>query len=98
MTEETTPDPTLAVLVSKVEDLRKDVREIRDEGIRRDAAFVSRELFAAHQKASDERFQGQGREIAELKAARAPWWTVVGSIAALGALALSVVVAISRAS
>lgn len=91
MSEMTPSAIELAVVVARLDDLRADVQSMRNEirDSRRD--FVGRGEWEMRNRAVDSRFEGQGREIAELKAARAPWWSWATVILAIGSLALNAI-------
>ncbi len=88
------PDATLAVAVARLDDLRIDVRHLRDEvqDSRRDNA--SRGEWGQRNSAVDARFEGQGREIAQLRqdinSRRAPWWSTASVLLAGVAFAWTV--------
>lgn len=98
MTDESTLETTLAVLVSKVEDLRTDVAVMRQEQTDARAQFVPRAEWVQRNQALDERDQRVGREIAdlrtELRSRRVAWPAVLGAVTAAAALGLTVVQAI----
>lgn len=77
-----TDDPTLAVVVSRLDDLRADVASLRTEVQTAQAGYVIRAEFEAWRT-------GIGREIGDIKASvarieqaaeqrRAPWWAALG--------------------
>ena len=77
-----TDDPTLAVVVARLEDLRNDVAAMRTEVQTAQAGYVIRAEFEAWRT-------GIGREIGDIKASvarieqaaeqrRAPWWAALG--------------------
>lgn len=66
---------TLAVVVARLDDVRGDLRDLRTELTTHRTEMVSRGEWEMRNRAVDSRFDNQGREIAELKAARAPWWS-----------------------
>lgn len=77
-----TDDPTLAVVVSRLDDLRSDVASLRTEVQTAQAGYVIRAEFEAWRT-------GIGREIGDIKASvarieqaaeqrRAPWWAALG--------------------
>lgn len=87
------PDPTLAVVVARLEDVRKDIDQLRadiratiDSNVPR-GEWMQRNLYV------DGMLAAQGREIAQLRAEvaakRTPWPAVAGAIT--GALSLIVV-------
>lgn len=82
---------TLAVVVSRLDDLREDLRDIRITFEKSERDKVSRGEWEQRNTAVDARFEGQGREIAQLRAsiaaAKAPWWSVAAVITAVGSLA-----------
>lgn len=77
-----TDDPTLAVVVARLDDLRSDVASLRTEVQTAQAGYVIRAEFEAWRT-------GIGREIGDIKASvarieqaaeqrRAPWWAALG--------------------
>lgn len=66
---------TLAVVVARLDDVREDIRDLRTDLSTHRTEMVSRGEWEMRNRAVDARFENQGREIAELKAARAPWWS-----------------------
>lgn len=86
----TSDDAVTAVVVARLEDLRKDFQQLRDELKERDAHYLPRTEFEAWRT-------GIGREIGDIKATvaaaaataenkRAPWWAIAAvMIAAIGA-------------
>lgn len=89
-----TDDPGLAVVAARLDDLREDIRELRGEVATSVADKVSRGEWLQRNTAVDERFQGQGREIAQLRselaARRTPWPTVAAVVVAIASFAWSV--------
>lgn len=94
----TTPAPddlaaTLAVVVSRLDDLRLDVGLIRTDisGVR--SENVPRGEWEQRNNHVDSKFSAQGREIADLRtelhSRRAPWWSVGAIIISGGALGWS---------
>jgi len=73
--DEPTANELLAVTISRLDDVRVDIRDLRNEVRESRNTMVSRAEWEMRNRAVDQRFEGQGREIAELKAARAPWWS-----------------------
>lgn len=89
-----TDDPTLAVVVARLDDLRSDVASLRTEVQTAQAGYVIRAEFEAWRT-------GIGREIGDVKASvarvegavksaqqaadqrRAPWWAVSGVVVSL---------------
>lgn len=85
---------TLAVVVSRIDDMRGDIAGLRTDLHTRDQALVTRVEFEAWKTGLD-------REIRDMRAAaqtaksevdsrRAPWWTWAGFIVAVLALAVTV--------
>lgn len=81
---------TLAVVVARLDDVRGDIQAMRTENSAHRSEMVSRGEWEMRNRAVDTRFESQGREIAELKAARAPWWSWASVLVGGGALAWSV--------
>ena len=89
-----TDDPTLAVVVARLDDLRSDVASLRTEVQTAQAGYVIRAEFEAWRT-------GIGRELGDIKASvarvesgvataqqsadqrRAPWWAVSGVVVSL---------------
>lgn len=75
----TTTDPTLAVVVSRLDDLRTDFAELRGEVRTSTEQSVSRGEWGQRNAHVDTRLASLGREIGdmrtELHARRAPWWS-----------------------
>ncbi|MPT14035.1 MAG: hypothetical protein E2601_03870 [Microbacterium sp.] len=76
------PAATLAVVVARLDDVRSDIRDLRGELTSHRTEMVSRGEWEMRNRAVDSRFEHQGREVAELKAARAPWWSWASVIVA----------------
>lgn len=88
-------DPvTLAVVASQIGDLREDIRDLRGDISNARDNNVSRGEWVQRNSNVDTRFQNQGREIGELRlelrARRAPWWSVGALLVAAAAFAWSV--------
>lgn len=87
-------DGTLGVVVARLEDLRVDLRDLRGDLVVHRAELVPRTEWTLRNNAVDHRFEGQGREISEIKqrlaAARAPWWSVGAIVLAAGSLAWTI--------
>lgn len=88
-----TPDDaaTLAVVVSRLDDLREDVQELRSEVRKAREDAVSRGEWGQRNNHVDSRLNGLGREVGDLRAdlnsKRAPWWSVASiAVAALALL------------
>lgn len=81
---------TLAVVVARLDDVRSDIRDMRTEAVAHRTEMVSRGEWEMRNRAVDNRFENQGREIAELKAARAPWWSWASVLVASAALAWAI--------
>jgi len=82
---------TLAVVVARLDDVRGDFAQLRQEVLSSRADTVARGEWRQRNDHVDSRFAAQGREIGDLRAdvngRRAPWWSVgamVVSAAALG--------------
>lgn len=87
---------TLAVVVARLDDVREDIRGLRTELHESRASYVGRGEWEMRNRAVDSRFDSQGREIAELKSARAPWWSWASVLIALGSLVLVAAPIIAR--
>ena len=77
---------SLAVVVARLDDVREDIRDLRTDLSAHRTEMVSRGEWEMRNRAVDSRFDNQGREIAELKAARAPWWSWASVLVAGAAL------------
>lgn len=77
---------SLAVVVARLDDVREDIRDLRTDLSSHRTEMVSRGEWEMRNRAVDSRFDNQGREIAELKAARAPWWSWASVLVAGAAL------------
>lgn len=77
---------SLAVVVARLDDVREDIRDLRTDLSSHRTEMVSRGEWEMRNRAVDSRFDNQGREIAELKAARAPWWSWASVLVAVAAL------------
>jgi malate synthase len=99
-------EATLAVVVSRIDDLREDVQHLRTDLADVRTGLVSRgeweqrnnhvdSRFQAQSLQSDTRHQQLGREIGELRteirARQAPWWSVAAVIVAGVALAWNII-------
>lgn len=86
---------TLAVVVARLEDLRKDFSELREELRRSHEDKVSRREWIQRNDNVDQKFMAQGREISEIKqdiaSRKAPWWAFAAVVVAGLALAWSVI-------
>ena len=100
-------DPTLAVVVARLDDLRESVAELRSELRSSTANVVSRGEWEQRNRAVDAKFESQGREIAHLRTdivqartiaeqRRAPWWSVVAAIGSIVAIAAALIPALAR--
>lgn len=87
-------EATLAVVVQRLDDLRSDVKTLREEWHGSRGDVVPRGEWVQRNTTVDTRFESQGREIAEIKqtiaAARAPWWAWLSPVVAVVALAWAV--------
>ncbi|UUE19897.1 hypothetical protein [Microbacterium sp. J1-1] len=81
---------TLAVVVARLDDVREDIRDLRTDLSAHRIEMVSRGEWEMRNRAVDNRFDSQGREIAELKAARAPWWSWASVLVASAAFAWAI--------
>lgn len=80
----------LAVVAARLTDLRADVRALRTEVQAAQTTAVGRGEWMQRNAAVDARFEGQGREISDLKAARAPWWSKASVVLAAAAIGWSI--------
>lgn len=85
----------LAVLTSRMEDVRTGLADVRRDLAAQQATYVQRNEWALRNTAVDRRFTDQGREIGELRteirSRRTPWTSVVPAIVSV----VSVVVALA---
>lgn len=72
-------EQTLAALVATVDALKDEVHALRSEIRDRNKEYVSQAEFTAWRTGLD-------REVATMKAARAPWWQVAGGVGSLVAI------------
>lgn len=83
-------DPTLAVVVARLDDLREDMKALRDEVRATGANVVGRGEWTQRNNLVDSRFEGHGREIAhirtDLASRRTPWPAVAGAVTGVGSL------------
>lgn len=104
-------DPTLAVVVARLDDLRESVAELRLELRSSTANVVSRGEWTQRNNLVDGKFDTQGREIAQLRqdhagdvaglraelaSRRAPWWSVIAAIGSIVAVAAVLIPALAR--
>lgn len=73
--------------------LREDVKGLRSQLAENYAAMVTRNEWVMRNQAVEQRFQDQGREIAQLrtevKARHHPWPQVATAVVAVGSLAIT---------
>lgn len=94
-------DPTLAVVVARLDDIREDVKALRDEMRATTANVVSKGEWMQRNSAVDSKFDAHGREIgqlrqdhagdvasirADLASRRTPWPAVAGAVTGAGSL------------
>lgn len=96
MTDGSAPDATaLAVVASRLDDVREDIAQLRGDISSFRAGHVTRGEWEQRNQHSDSKFAALGREIGdlrtELNSRRAPWWSVVGAAAAGVALLLNLI-------
>ena len=104
-------DPTLAVVVARLDDLREDMKALRAEVRSSTANVVGRGEWIQRTNLVDGKFDTQGREIAQLRqdhagdvaglraelaSRRAPWWSVVAAIGSIVAVAAVLIPALAR--
>lgn len=86
---------TLAVVVSRLDDLRKDFSDLREELRRTHEDKVSRREWIQRNDHVDSKFDTHSKDISEIKqemaSKRAPWWSFAAVIVAGLALAWSVI-------
>lgn len=96
----TDSDPaTLAVVVARLDDLRDDMRAMRQELASHRADLVPRGEWEQRNRHVDARFQEQGREIANLRtevrteaqSRRQPWTAVAAAIVGIASIALTLI-------
>lgn len=94
MSDEQQLAATLAVAISRIDDLREDIAGLRTDLSDIRTSHVTRGEWEQRNNFSDSKFHSIGREVgdlrAELNSRRAPWWSVVAVGAALGALIWSI--------
>lgn len=96
---EPTDRATLAVVVARLDDLRDDMRAMRQELASHRADLVPRGEWEQRNRHVDARFQEQGREVAslrtelrtEIQSRRQPWTAVAGAVVAIASIALTLV-------
>lgn len=95
----TTDDATLAVVVARLDDLRAQVASLSDKLDAHRGEMVPRTEWTQRNATVDDRFNAQGKEIADLRAElaarRAPWWSIASAIAAVIGVALVVIQSIN---
>ena len=83
-------DPTLAVVVARLDDLRESMTELRAEVRSSTANVVPRGEWVQRNQHVDGKFDSQGREISHLRAEvasrRTPWPAVAGAVTGAGSL------------
>lgn len=83
-------DPTLAVVVARLDDLREDMKALRAEVRSSTANVVGRGEWVQRNNLVDGKFDTHGREIAHLRtdlaARRTPWPAVAGAVTGIGSL------------
>ena len=104
-------DPTLAVVVARLDDLREDMKALRAEVRSSTANVVGRGEWVQRNNLVDGKFDAHGREIAQLRqdhagdvaglraelaSRRAPWWSVVAAIGSIVAVAAVIIPALAR--
>lgn len=81
---------TLAVVVSRLDDLRGDLHSIREDLRRTGENSVTRNEWMQRNGYVDAKFDDQGRDIADLRtdmaSKRVPWYTVAALLLSGGAL------------
>jgi hypothetical protein len=87
-------ESTIGVLISQVEFMREDIRELSKDLKKANDDKVSHREWSQRNTEVNGRFHTQGREIGdlrtELRAKSAPWWSVGSVIVAVAALAYTV--------
>lgn len=88
------PDETLAVVVARLDDLRKDVGGLRTELRDRDSRYVSRAEWEMWREAVtaalDEARRGRVTLQERMDSRHVPWTSVVAAVVAAAALAWTV--------
>lgn len=91
---------SLEVLSTQVDNVIKTLDELRDDLKKQNAGAVPRLEWEQRNRFVDERFQGQGREIGELRrmieGRRPQWPAVLSSVVAAISVTITVVVLISN--
>lgn len=92
---------TLGVVVARLDDLRTDMRAMREEVRKGQETSVSRGEWGQRNAHVDSRLDGQGREIGdlrtELRSRRLPWPSVAAAIVSIAALGLTITQAMGGA-
>lgn len=72
---------TLAIISARLDDIKQDIVELRDDQRIANRQSVSRNEWEQRNNYSDSKFSSLGREIGDLRteinSKRAPWWTWV---------------------
>lgn len=93
------PGEQLAVAVARLEDLRTEVRSLRDEVRRQHGDVVARNEWMQRNAYVDGKFDDQGKDIAELRSdlsKRTPqWWMVAPAVVAVASLVLTIIVTLT---
>lgn len=86
---------TLQVVVERLNDLRLDVGAVRTQLTAQAVTLVPRGEWVQRNEAVDARFNGQGREISELRtelrSRSIPWTSVLSAVVAFVALVMTLV-------
>ena len=79
MSEAPDINSTLAIISSRLDDIKQDIVEIRDDQRLTNRQMVSRNEWEQRNNYSDNKFTSLGREIGDLRteinSKSAPWWT-----------------------
>ena len=90
---------TLGVVVARLDDLRRDVRSLRDELIATRRDFVTRGEWVTRNEHVDSRFADMVTQVQEAKASakrpHTPWWSVATAVVAIVTVSLLIVQAIT---
>lgn len=95
MTTTESSDVTMARLGERIENLIRSVAAVQDTLTNQATTFVPRTEWLLRNEAVNREFQSKGAEIAELRtevrSRRLPWTQVVSTVAALAAVAITLI-------
>lgn len=86
-------DPTVRLVVERLDDLRKDFGNLREQLTNQANSYVHRDVWLQRNEHVNSELRSQGREISNLRAdvqsKRMPWTQVVTSITSIIAILLA---------